>query len=377
MTKARWGGCRSCGEGVLETILDLGPQPDPDWLLDRDDSASAPEAPVVLAICGVCGLVQMSGPRPDGPPPLHGHASSTPSGDAWATVIRQAMRSSSPAVWDIDQSSGLPVDALAAGAPAAVGSASGGGETADLILAGHALAHTDDLDGLVERIAATLVPGGVVSIDFHHVLGVIQGQFDVISHTHRSYLSLCSLDRVLERHGLRVVAARCVDDFGGTVRVLATSAHYGASVANDGLEADEIRRVERTARVDEAAGYAGLADRARVACAELIEFLGEARRSGHTVLGYGASSRGTVLLNLADVDAELLPFVVDRSEAKQGRRLPGSQVPIRPVAELERERPDYVMILPWPSASQIIGDLRGGLGANTGYVTALPRLELL
>nr|WP_231984643.1 methyltransferase C-terminal domain-containing protein [Mycobacterium sp. 852014-52144_SCH5372336] len=204
-----------------------------------------------------------------------------------------------------------------------------------------------------------------------------QGQFDVISHTHRSYLSLCSLDRVLERHGLRVVAARCVDDFGGTVRVLATGDHDGTSIPDNGLEADEIRRIERTARVDEAAGYAGLAERVRTACAELIEFLDEARRSGRTVVGYGASSRGTVLLNLADADAELLPFVVDRSEAKQGRRLPRSQIPIRPVAELERQRPDYVMILPWPSANQIIRYLQDALGAHTRYVMALPHLEVL
>lgn len=377
MTEAPRDGCRSCGERALETILNLGPQPDPDWLLDRDDRAAAPEAPVILAICGVCGLVQMSGPRPDGPLPTHGHASSTPSGDAWATVIQQAVRSTSPAVWDVDQSSGLPVDTLAAGAPVTVGSSSGGEETADLILVGHALAHTDDLDGLVERISASLVPGGVVSIDFHHVLGLAQGQFDVVSHTHRSYLSLRSLDRVLERHDLRVVAARCVDDFGGTVRVLAAGDHGATPIPGNGSEADEIRRIERTARVDEAAGYADLADRTRTACAEIIEFLNETRRSGRTVLGYGASSRGTVLLNLADVDAELLPFVVDRSEAKQGRRLPRSQIPIRPVAELERERPDYVMILPWPSASQIIGPMRAALGPDTRYVTALPRLEML
>ncbi|OBB73343.1 hypothetical protein A5759_15670 [Mycobacterium sp. 852014-52144_SCH5372336] len=182
---------------------------------------------------------------------------------------------------------------------------------------------------------------------------------------------------MLERHGLRVVAARCVDDFGGTVRVLATGDHDGTSIPDNGLEADEIRRIERTARVDEAAGYAGLAERVRTACAELIEFLDEARRSGRTVVGYGASSRGTVLLNLADADAELLPFVVDRSEAKQGRRLPRSQIPIRPVAELERQRPDYVMILPWPSANQIIRYLQDALGAHTRYVMALPHLEVL
>ena len=124
-------------------------------------------------------------------------------------------------------------------------------------------------------------------------------------------------------------------------------------------------------------GTKGSSRQVRVACADLVAFLDEARRAGRTVAGYGAASRGTTLINLAGVGVDRLPFVVDRAPAKQGRLLPRARIPILALSEIERATPDDIMILPWPLAGQIAKQLSLARPQGARYVVALPRLEFL
>ena len=91
------------------------------------------------------------------------------------------------------------------------------------MIASHALAHVDDLNELMTSIEAVLAPGGLIAVEFHHALELARGQFDVLSHAHRSYFSLHSLAGLFERHGLTVEAAATSPQYGGTVRAIATS----------------------------------------------------------------------------------------------------------------------------------------------------------
>jgi hypothetical protein len=368
--------CRSCGSRALEALIDLGQQPDPDWLLDPAGSDAAPEAPVRLAMCSICALVQLVGPRPDGRPPTHGHVAPPPTTDPWSTRIAAALSTGDDAVVDVDGSSGL-ASALAGGRPVIAGPKLGVASQAGLILAGHALAHADDLDGLVARMAIALAPRGLIAIDFHHALGIANGQFDVLAHTHRSYLSLHSLEWSLRRHGLAVIATQRSDAFGGTIRVLAARPEDGGPAEMGGSDSDAIRRLEREARIDQPTGFHGLEDQVRVACAAILGFLDEARRTGRTVAGYGAAARGTVLLNLAGIGSDLLPFVVDRAPAKQHRLLPRARIPVLAPSEIERRRPQEILILPWPMAAAISDDLAFARRWGARFTVALPRLTSL
>ncbi len=369
--------CCSCGARNLDTILDLGAQPDPDWLLDPADPRSAPEAPVELAICSTCGLAQLLGPRPDGPRPAHGHAMAAQANDPWLGLIARSLQATPTVVVDVDGSSGLPSASLAAAGRVVAGLPPDGADPAGLILVGHALAHADDLGALIRRIATALAPRGLVAFDFHHALGLAQGQFDVVAHSHRSYLSLHSLEHALDRNGLGVVAAERIAEYGGTVRVLAARLSDDVTLDEGGSGADRIKEVERSARIDRPEGYEGLEQRLRMACSDLVAFLDEARCAGRTVAGYGAAARGTVLINLADVGVDRLPFVVDRAPAKQGRLLPRTRIPILAPSEIERARPDDILILPWPLAEQIAEKLALTGGRGVRCVVALPRLEIL
>jgi hypothetical protein len=280
-------------------------------------------------------------------------------------------------VVDVDGSSGISAEALAGGGPVVRGLAPDQEGRAGLLLVGHALAHADAFDGLVARIAMTLAPRGIVAIDFHHALGLAQGQFDVVAHTHRSYLSLHSLEWSLDRHGLGVLASQRSDDYGGTVRVLVARRADGVTVNVGDSSVDELREAERAARIDLPVGFQGLEDSVRVACADLVAFLDDARGAGRTVAGYGAAARGTTLLNLAGVGVDRLPFIVDRAPSKQMRLLPRARIPIHPPSELERTRPDDILILPWPLAGEITRQLPSARGWGARFAIAMPRMKVL
>jgi hypothetical protein len=370
--------CRSCGGADLDPIIDLGPQPDPDRLLDRWGSDTAPEAPIRLSICSTCGLVQLVGPRPDGPGSPHGHGGpAIGAADAWLQRLLRELPPDHRIVSEVDGSASSLATAIADFRVPTRRLSSGAGTLAGLVLVGHALAHADDLDRLLSAVESELAPRGLVAVDFHHLLGLVNGQFDVLSHAHRSYLSLLSLEAALERHDLVVCAAETTAEYGGSVRVLAKRRRDGIVSSADAAAIEQVRQAELDARIARRDGFDGLSGQVMRACADLRDFLDDALRDGRTVAGYGAAARGTTLLNLAGVGVDRLSFTVDRSPAKQHRLLPRSRIPVLPPDEIERIQPDDVLLLPWPLATEIAEQLASARGWGARFVVAMPRLEVL
>ena len=140
---------------------------------------------------------------------------------------------------------------------------------------------------------------------------------------------------------------------------------------------ERTKQTEREARLHLATGYADLPAQIARASADLMGFLERARNEGSIVAGYGAAARGTVLLNLAGITPEQLRFVVDRSPDKQGRLLPGCRIPIHAPGEIERARPDDILILPWPLAPEIERQLAGARSWGARFLVAMPHFEFL
>jgi C-methyltransferase C-terminal domain len=111
--------------------------------------------------------------------------------------------------------------------------------------------------------------------------------------------------------------------------------------------------------------------------AALLDFLGEARRAGKTVLGYGAPAKGNTLLNYCGVTRGLLPFTVDRNPHTQGMLLPGTRLPIRDPAALIEAKPDYVLILPWNLKDEIITQMSVVRSWGGQFVVPIPRLQVI
>ena len=384
------GACRGCRALLVRRILDLGRQPVADLLVPPGDTGPDPAYPLGLALCDACLLVQLSDRAPDVAAP-HGHGaafSSTAQRDIAEFaegVLSAASRSSSRQVVSVGSTDDVVLDAFhAAGGSTVVVEPGRAAAEAFLdahdppgvVLAHHALAHVDDLDDAIAGMARLTSPAGVVAIEAHHVLGVAEGpQFDVVSHAHRSYLSLVSLERLLSRHGLVISGARRVDAYGGSIRVTARL-RGSAADTTQGEALRALREVEHAARLDDPAGYAGLAAAAARAASALHDYLAKCRADGTTVIGYGAPARGTTLLNLAGITPHLLPFTVDRSPAKQDRLLPGCRIPVRAPEVIEAARPDRILVLPWPLRSEIERQLASARSWGGRFVVALPELAV-
>jgi SAM-dependent methyltransferase len=251
----------------------------------------------------------------------------------------------------------------------------GNGWQADLTAANNVLAHVPDINDFSAGFARLLKPAGVATFEFPHLLNLLdRNQFDTIYHEHFSYLSLTAVRRIFHANGLTVFDVEELPTHGGSLRVFARRTD-GLPRPESGSVAGMLAR-EAAAGLTDAAGYAGFQARAERVKDEFLRFLLAAKRDGLRVAGYGAAAKGNTLLNYAGVRPDLLRFVVDRNPAKAGKFLPGSRIPIVDEAWLRREKPEFVVLLPWNLREELIAQLAFIREWGGRFVTAVPELEI-
>jgi SAM-dependent methyltransferase len=250
-----------------------------------------------------------------------------------------------------------------------------GGTSADLMVANNVLAHVPDFHDFVAGFKILLKPRGTATFEFPHLLNLLkERQFDTIYHEHLSYLSLMVVERLFACQGLRVYDVERLPTHGGSLRLYTCHADAPFSRAED---VDRVVEAEHAAGLDRLEGYAGFAAAAADIKCDLMGFLIAARRDGRSVAGYGAPAKACTLLNYCGIGPELLPFTVDISPHKQGRYLPGVQIPIRPPEEIFANRPDFMLILPWNIKNEIIEKMAGIRTWGGKFVIANPALTVL
>lgn len=228
------------------------------------------------------------------------------------------------------------------------------GKHADIVHANNVLAHVPDLNGFVAGLKTLLKPEGVAVIEAPYLRDLIEHvEFDTIYHEHLCYFSLTALDKLFTRHGLRIVDVQRVPIHGGSLRV--TAARRGSQEA--AWRSTSVIRMlheERTWGVNDPACYQGFASRVESLRQKLVGLLAELKAQQKRIAVYGASAKGSTLLNYFGIGSEMLDFVVDRSTVKQGRYMPGSQLRIYDPEKLTDEMPDYVLLLTWNFADEIL-----------------------
>lgn len=245
---------------------------------------------------------------------------------------------------------------------------------ADLIAANNMFAHVPDIHDIAEGFKVLLAPDGMLTIEFHHLVRLIEGdQFDTIYHEHYSYLSLHTAQRVLADHGLEVVDVRELRSHGGSLRVYAQHEGRGAPSA----------RVAELLERERAGGFMTLqpyeAFGARVAASKraLLNHLIASRDAGRAVVGYGAPGKSVTLLNYCGIGTDLLDFTVDRNTYKQGTYMPGVRIPVLPVEAIDEHRPDEIVILPWNLEREISQQLAHTAEWGARLVVPIPHPRIV
>lgn len=251
------------------------------------------------------------------------------------------------------------------------------GISASLIVCNNVLAHVPDINSFVAGLKVLLAADGTVTIEFPHLLNMIElGQFDTIYHEHFSYLSLLAVEKILEAHGLRVYGIEEIPTHGGSLRVFVK--HADRKQHDDTLagNAQKVRSAEQKAGLDTIDGYSAFSNRPAQCKADLLAFFVKARQQGKTVCGYGAPAKGNTMLNYCGIGPEFLPFTTDLSPQKQGKYLPGCNIPVYHPDAIRETRPDYVLILPWNLRDEIEEQLKDVRQWGGQFVVAVPELEI-
>ncbi|MGN2637407.1 class I SAM-dependent methyltransferase [Nocardia takedensis] len=333
--------CRSCRGRDLVTVLDLGRMPAADHFPPAGQPVRAAEAAHSLTMrsCRGCGLAQL-GPddtdtaEPRGIEPL---ALREQAADAVDRVARAGLLRGRTVREFGSPHGGSWLDLLARrGFTPVTGQA-------EVVLDSFGLMHEpDQYAAVVERAAAT-APGGLLLVQYHSLHTIVAGgQWNALRHGHFAYYTLSALAGMLRGAGLAVRTAWDFDLYGGTVLIAAE--RPTAAVDRGGTDPRVARVYDREAGLEDPAALGDLQRAADRHAQNLREVLEDAAAEGSRVFAYGAASRAVALLHRAGVHRGLLHGVADASPAKQGRRMPGTDVPIISPADLVAAQPDRVLL---------------------------------
>ncbi len=247
------------------------------------------------------------------------------------------------------------------------------GKRADVIHGNNVLAHVADLNGFVRGLALVLQDTGLAVIEVPYVKDMIDRcEFDTIYHEHLCYFSLTALYHLFGRHGLAIVDVERLPIHGGSLRVFAR--REGAGVA------ESVRRLlaeEEEWRVGSAGFYETFGERVKRLRRDLLGALSDLKAQGKRVAAYGASAKGSTLLNYLGIGRETLDFVVDRSTVKQGYYTPGTHLPIYGPEKLLAEMPDYVLLLTWNFEEEIMEQQAEYRRRGGRFIVPIPEVRVV
>jgi len=250
------------------------------------------------------------------------------------------------------------------------------GKTADLIIGNNVLAQVPNLNSFVEGIKVLLAPGGVVTIEFPHLLRLMtENQFDTIYHEHFSYFSFSSAERIFAAHGLTLFDVDELPSHGGSLRIYGR--HTGDVSKPVTGAADRLREREVAAGLDALDAYGQFRAQVEATKRDLLSFLIERRAAGDSVVGYGAPGKGNTLLNYCGIRTDFLEYTVDRNPHKHGMYLPGTHIPIYPPEKIKETKPDCILILPWNLKDEIAEQLAYTAEWGARLVVPIPKVETL
>lgn len=404
--------CRSCGAGNLSPLLSLGRTPLANALMSKDDlQRPAPRYALDLALCTECSLVQILETVP--PEELFcEYLYFSSFSDAFLKHARQVTKKliagrglgHESLVVEIASNDGyllqyfkeneIPVLGVEpAGNIAAVAREEKGIETvgeffsrdlaeelvqsgrrADVVIANNVLAHVPDLNGFVSGISLLLKEDGAAWVEVPYLLDMVDGgEFDTIYHEHIFYFSVTALSRLFGRHGLVIEALEWMPLHGGSLAILLGKGRSG----RPSERARQFIEREKEWGVTSPLSYQGFSKGVFELKEELTGLLQRIRRDGKRVAAYGAAAKGAMLLNVFDIGPEVVEFVVDRSPYKQGLYVPGTGQPILAPSALLAEKPDYLLVLAWNFAEEIMAQQQDYVRVGGRFIIPIPKLRVV
>lgn len=246
------------------------------------------------------------------------------------------------------------------------------GMRADVIHANNVLAHVADLNGAVAGFATLLKPDGVVVVEAPYLKDLLDHvEFDTIYHEHLCYFSLTALTLLFGQQGLEIFDVERLKIHGGSLRIHAAKAGTTSvkPSVHDLLE-------EEATWVRDPEFYQSFGERVESLRRELVGLLNSLKAEGKRIAVYGASAKGSTLLNYFGIGSDVLEYVVDRSTVKQGRYTPGTRLKIHDPSRLTEDQPDYCLLLTWNFAEEVLAQQEQYRSRGGKFIIPIPSVRV-
>ncbi len=401
--------CRSCGGQTLETVLDLGVTPLANALLDEHElSEDESSFPLKLVRCPTCALLQLTENVP-GEILFKRYNYRSSFSDTFLRhceslarrMVDERKLGAETLVVDIASNDGYLLQYYKAagigilGVEPATNIASIAMEKevetrnafftkaeaeaivaehghADVVHAHNVMPHVEDQRDFAAGIATLLQPTGVAIIEFAYALDTIDHtEFDQIYHEHKCYFSLTAFKHLCAQFGLDVVRVERLAIHGGSLRVFL--AHAGAPVDST---VPQMLKQEDAWGVSTPVPYALFAERTEERKRDLLKLLRDLKAQGKRIAVYGASAKGATLMGYCGITKDLVDYIVDRSTLKIGKFTPNTHLKIEPVEHLMADKPDYVLLLTWNFADEILEQQRAYRDSGGKFIIPVPEIRI-
>lgn len=225
---------------------------------------------------------------------------------------------------------------------------------ADLVIANNVIAHNPEPDSFVISMNYLLKENGIITMEFPHLLNLIKyKQFDTIYHEHYFYFSLYTINYLLNKNNLYIFKVKKINTHGGSLRVyISRDKNY-----KEDNSLEEILIEEEKFCLYNKDTFIKFGEEIKNIKFELLKLLLDLKRKNKKIVAYGAPAKGNTLLNYCKIDNDIIDFTVDVNKFKQGKYLPGTNIPIYSINKIKKFKADFILILPWNIKEEIIKEI--------------------
>ena len=246
---------------------------------------------------------------------------------------------------------------------------------ADLIIGNNMISQVPNLNDFVEGLKILLKPSGVITLEFHHLMKLMDNrQFDTISHERFSYFSFFAIEKIFASHDLTIFDVEELPTHGGSLRIYVRHKENHSFPIT--VSVDQLREKERDHGLMEIENYLLFAEKVKEAKRNILDFLISVKRKKKSIVGYGAHAEAQTLLNYCGIGPDFLDYIVDRNPVKQDKFIAGVHIPIFHPDKIAETKPNYVIILPWNIKKEIMNQMShiGDWGGR--FIVPIPKVAL-
>lgn len=244
---------------------------------------------------------------------------------------------------------------------------------ADAVIGTNIFAHIPDLNNFIDAVKILMNEDGFAVFESPYLADLMgKMEFDTIYHEHIYYLAVKPLLLLFKSHGVNLFDIKRTKMHGGSIRFFVGNGKYKKEKS-----VDELLFLESKMGLGKRMAYDDFASKVVKLKIRLNDLLGRLRMAGHSIAGYGAPAKGNTLLNYTGLGNEILDYIVDKNALKQGLYTPGKRIPIFSPDVLLKERPDYMLILAWNFADEIMENLKKYKERGGKFIIPIPGPKII